>query len=75
MTKAECFAKIRDLLEEKYLLEECKRLLNSGGIDYERFENDYACPRIVLKVALKNFSNNIGLVSGSESDIKNLSCF
>ncbi len=75
MTMEECLSKIRNMIDEDYLLEESERLLNSGGIDYEHFDNDYTCPRIVLKVALKNFSNQIATVDGSKNDIKNLSYF
>ncbi len=75
MTKTQCLDKIKLLICENFLLKESERLLNSGGIDYSSAENNYAVPRIILKVALRNFSDQITLVDGGEKEVKNLLCF
>ncbi len=74
MTKKQCLDKIRSMLyaDRKYVLKESERLLNSGGINYESFDNNYIMPRIVLKVALKNFMDQVALANGTEKDVKNL---
>ena len=56
MKKSEAKKKINELLKElkPHLKKECERLLNSGGIDVEKAENNYALPKIILHIALEN---------------------
>ena len=58
MTKKEFNISLEVLLarDKDYLLKECNRLFECGGIDPEEFENDYILPKIILAVALKNLS-------------------
>jgi len=58
MTKKEFNISLEVLLarDKDYLLKECNRLFECGGIDPEEFENDYILPKIILTVALKNLS-------------------
>ena len=59
-----------------YLKKECKRLLNSGGIDPENYGNDYTLPKILLYVALKNAAFQYKpFLDGSLKDAKNLEHF
>lgn len=57
MTKQQALDKIDKMIAEYYphkLREECARLLESGGVDLEAYENDFRLPKIVLSTALKN---------------------
>ena len=58
MTKDDFIIRVKDLLAENkdYLLKECNRLFESGGIDPEEFKDDYLLPKIILTVAFKNLS-------------------
>ena len=58
MTKNDFNNRIKEMLVDcqEYLLKDCNRLFESGGIDPEEFENDYILPKIILAVALKNLS-------------------
>lgn len=67
---------ISDELTDK-ITEECKRLMNSGGIDIDQFEDEsYVPARIILTVALRNVANRVSPVSQEyKSIIKNLEHF
>lgn len=58
MTTKQCMKKIKTLMEDdrKYLLKECERLLDSGGIEKNDYLQDFALAQIILHVALKNLS-------------------
>lgn len=54
MTKAQAMRKYRMMKKDlhKALDKEVERLLNSGGIDPEKFENNFRLPKILLCAAL-----------------------
>jgi len=57
-------------------LEEVERLLNSGGIDTEKFENNFRLPKILLHVALiHQVWQYKPLTKEDEKDARNLSNF
>ena len=63
MTKKQTLDKIKKLLNTKkvYIIKEAERLLNTGAIDLESWENDYLLPRAVLYVAIENVNDDISL--------------
>lgn len=56
MTKDECLKKIDSMMVDviNYIPNEVKRLIASGGIDLDSYENNHEAPKILLAVALKN---------------------
>ena len=56
MTNEQFEAKYQELVRNTmaYLLKEGKRLLASGGIAPDSYEDSYLLPRIILTVALEN---------------------
>lgn len=59
MTREEFKMKIEELIDDEFirhLKAECLRLGTSGGIDLEDYENNLRAPKMVLNVALENFS-------------------
>lgn len=64
MTKEQFDQKLTELIDtpEKHttishdVFSECQRLVNSGGIDLDAFEDTYEAAKIVLSVALKNLA-------------------
>ena len=76
MTKKQALAKIKVLLNQKklYIIQEAERLLNSGAIDLDSWENDFLLPRAILYVAMENISD-IGIASITKPTIENLKNF
>ena len=70
--------KIKEMITDcnEYLLKECKKLFESGGVDTSKFSNDYILPKIVLTVALNNAAYQYE-PHGKEykKDMRNLSYF
>ena len=58
MTKTQFKKKIASMKKDvsKYIDEETLRLFNSGAINKNSYEDNYALPKIILTVALKNLS-------------------
>lgn len=56
MTKTQMLKKVNFMLKDhrKQTLKEVARLYDSGGIDTNKFRNDFVLPRILLSVALEN---------------------
>lgn len=79
MTTNQTIKKIKEILKENQpqLLKNCKRLLNSGGIDKSKYnKNDYILSKIVLSVALDVFVNSIKPYSEDyKEDLENLKNF
>jgi len=54
MTRTQCKSKIRTMHKfvREYINEETDRLIASGGIDLESYENDFIAPKIILSAVL-----------------------
>lgn len=78
-TKAQIMSKIRQMAKEqnKTLIKECKRLLNSGGVNTENVDLNYNnVPRSIFHVALLNEANQYQPHTTEAKDIvKNLKHF
>lgn len=65
-TKREALQKAKAMLnrdfDEGTVLQECKRLLDSGGVEPTEF-TDYELARILIHVALKNKASQYRLIS------------
>lgn len=48
--------RIHEMLSKSHtkIIEESERLLKSGGVNLESYDDDYLLPKIILYVALKN---------------------
>jgi hypothetical protein len=60
MTEKQLITKIRSMKKDinKYLEEEAVRIYRCGGIDPEAYNKDeFALPKIILHVALKNLAD------------------
>jgi len=79
MTITEFNVKVRDLIKELDvdLIKDCVKLAESGGIDLEGFSDNYEAPKIVLKAAMLNYANSIGLPYAERNNkiVKNLESF
>lgn len=57
-TKEQALAKVKEMVDRDYkdgtILKKCAQLLDSGGLNIEKYEDNYILPRILLHVALKN---------------------
>ncbi len=58
--------------DKRYLISESKRLLDSGGIDYDSFEDNYKVPRIVLRVAISNLVKQFPVYKEEKAEAENL---
>lgn len=78
-SKADCILRVREMvrINRGWLIEESERLYNSGGINpYDYKSGQYALPRILLHVALKNLADKLITYSSQhKKDIKNLKHF
>ena len=78
MTNKQAMQKIRQMAKyhNKYLLKECERLLNSGGISVSDAENNFIVPKIVMHVALLNEANQYKpLSTNMRKEVENLKHF
>ncbi|KKN73853.1 hypothetical protein LCGC14_0396550 [marine sediment metagenome] len=78
MTKTQFMKKVRELAREtkKDIIDECWRLLNSGAIDYQKYENGYALPKTVMTVACEKAAWNWHpLSSDLKAEARNLRKF
>lgn len=77
MTNKQIEKQIKKLIKNNNLLEECKRILLSGGVDISNENKDsYTKANTILKVALENIATDIRLFgSEAQSDYKNLKKF
>lgn len=41
----------------EWIIKECERLMNSGGIDIAEHEGNFVIPKIIFSVALENLAN------------------
>ena len=78
-SKTDCMLRVREMvkLHRGWLIDECKRLYKSGGINPYDYQNgQYALPRVLLHVALKNLSKKLLTYSGKhKKDANNLKHF
>ena len=61
-SKTDCNLRVREMvrIHRKWLIDECERLYKSGGINPYDYQNgQYALPRILLHVALKNLADKV----------------
>ena len=79
MTNEQFEAKYKELIGglRKDLLEEGKRLLESGGVAISEYDDTYRLPRTILIVALGNLASRGGLAQSEamRKDIRNLRKF
>lgn len=80
MTTGECLQKIEVLAQSlaEFINTESRRLLSSGAIDLNEYENNFSAPKCIVSVAVHNFNfqqllNH--LASQAEEDRKNLLLF
>ncbi len=73
-SKTDCMLRVREMvkLHRKWLIYECERLYISGGINPHDYENgQYALPRVLLHVALKNLGDKVISYSGKDKKVVN----
>jgi len=78
MTEKQFIKKVKESLKENrcYIEKESLRLFRSGGVDIQRYENNFMLPKIVLTVAYKNLSfQYLPLNKDGEKEVKNLEHF
>lgn len=78
MTKIQAIKKYKMMKKDlhKGIDKEIERLLNSGGIDHKKFENNFRLPKILLSVALQNQVHQYSpLTKEDQKEQKNLSYF
>uniref|UniRef100_A0A6H1Z8Q5 Uncharacterized protein n=1 Tax=viral metagenome TaxID=1070528 RepID=A0A6H1Z8Q5_9ZZZZ len=82
MTKKQCMKNIKEMINQdvkKYLVEECNRLLMSGGISIsEELKDHYGKAKAILHVACINLSEQYRPLASQKdllSDVKNLQYF
>jgi len=61
MNKTQFTVKVEELISnlQKPLLDEALRLYESGGVDTQKYGDDFELPKICLTVALSNMSQEI----------------
>lgn len=75
MTKNQVLKNIRSMEKEmkETIKKECKKLLESGAVDYESYENNFRLPKMLLYVALRNTSSQYyPLTKEGRKEVKNL---
>lgn len=77
ITEKQTIRKVREMLTDvdETLRIEVRRLFKSGGIDPEKFKNNFELPKKLLHVALLNVADNYLPPSGPDNDIQNLKHF
>lgn len=78
MTKIQFDKQLNKLTREvvRVVGEECQRLLKSGAVDLEAYQNDFMLPKIILSVALKNAAYHFTPLSPEwQKEMKNLMHF
>lgn len=79
MTRDQFVVKHHELVSENLLEDvhkEVARLIDSGAIDLESYENDYVAPKLVLAQALKNVAESYApLFNQHKKELANLSKF
>jgi hypothetical protein len=76
MTKESCKNKAKELINSfaQRLEKEVEYLMNSGAIDFEKYEEDYQLPRIFVAAASKTISGDYQPFSREDKEeVKNLS--
>ena len=78
MTKDQCMQKIDELLIDipDYLRKRTEALFSSGGVDPKSYKDNFALPKILMHVALKDCANGFSPMSDKHRAlIKNLENF
>ena len=78
MTRKQAQKKLRSMMPDlrRYLFKETDRLAASGGIDLNRFDDDFIVPKILLTAALQNAAFQYGpYLDDHKKAVKNLSHF
>lgn len=80
MTHTQAMRKIRSMLPEvrEQIIIEAERLLKSGGVDLESYDDNFVLPKIVLVAAMHKASRQWSPLSwdkASQKTLKNLSHF
>lgn len=86
MTKEQCIKKIEKMIPDviDFIAKEANRLLNSGAVDTDSYEDNFALPKIILIIALRNAAEQYMPLDGKDfkdgkrfrkerKEIKNLS--
>ena len=62
MTNIQCLKKCKELIRNAKIMEECERLIKSGGINVsEANKDEFTVPRVIVSTALLNVADKIGL--------------
>jgi hypothetical protein len=78
MTRKQFIKKIKSMKRDciSSIEKECIRLFDSGAVDTEKYENDYALPKIIYATALKNIADQYQPFSSEyREEMENLSHF
>ncbi len=78
MTKNQCMKRIKSSQKDirSYILKETERLLNSGGVNLDDYEDEFLLPKVLLTVACKSLVAQYSPYSDrGKADVKNLAHF
>ena len=78
-TQAQCFEKIQEIADHigHLIKDEAARLMHTGGIDLDEYEDNYLAPQILIVVSLLNLAEKYIPANRKEigAEILNLRCF
>ena len=77
MDKKQFEKKVLKLFElvEPFVLNECKKALNTGAINVSECKNNFTTPKMFMHVALRNCSDRLFHLPGDGETAENLKSF